>query len=160
MDPQCPLPRKPSRAEEIHEFWNADDFYRLAKIRYRARDSFRLSTALRFMPKEWFDLLVVDISTALRAQDLAESEHAVAYLEGQLKRTNVAEIRELLAGLLRSHMESRMMATVEPNYAFSVIDPPTVPELKSEPKRALICVWDAPWGYAGRRGFPGATRPK
>jgi LPS O-antigen subunit length determinant protein (WzzB/FepE family) len=85
-------------------------------------------------------LWVVDINEALRAQDLAESERAVAYLEGQLKQTNVAEIRELLAGLLRSHMESRMMATVEPNYAFSVIDPPTVPELKSEPKRALICV--------------------
>ena len=90
--------------------------------------------------KAWLDLLVVDINEALRAQDLAESERAVAYLEEQLKQTSVAEIRELLAGLLRSHMESRMMAAVEPNYVFSVIDPPTVPELKSEPKRALICV--------------------
>ena len=40
------------------------------------------------------------------------------------------------------------MATVEPNYAFSVIDPPTVPELKSEPKRALICVLGTLWGHA------------
>ena len=61
-------------------------------------------------------------------------------MEEQLKQTSVAEIRELLAGLLRSHMESRMIATVERNYVFSVIDPPTVPEHKSEPERAVICV--------------------
>ena len=72
-----------------------------------------------------------------------------AYLEEQLKQTSVAEIRELLAGLLRSHMESRMMAAVEPNYVFSVIDPPTVPELKSEPKRPLILRdWNAPRRHA------------
>lgn len=88
--------------------------------------------------KEWLEMLVVDINETLRSQDLAESERAVAYLESQLKRTKVAEIRELLAGLLRSHMESRMIATVESNYAFSVIDPPTVPEQKISPKRTLI----------------------
>ena len=33
-----------------------------------------------------------------------------------------------------------MMATVEPDYVFSVIDPPTVPEVKSTPKRVLISV--------------------
>ena len=124
--------------EEVHELWNEtvavseekDSGFVTLSIKHRSP----------VYAKEWLDLLVVDINEALRAQDLAESERAVAYLEGQLKQTNVAEIRELLAGLLRSHMESRMMATVEPNYAFSVIDPPTVPELKSEPKRALICV--------------------
>jgi uncharacterized protein involved in exopolysaccharide biosynthesis len=124
--------------EEVHALWNEtvsvseekDSGFVTLSIKHRSP----------VYAKEWLDLLVVDINEALRAQDLAESERAVAYLEGQLKQTNVAEIRELLAGLLRSHMESRMMATVEPNYAFSVIDPPTVPELKSEPKRALICV--------------------
>ncbi len=134
---QPPRTAAPS-PEEVHELWNEtvavseekDSGFVTLSIKHRSP----------VYAKEWLDLLVVDINEALRAQDLAESERAVAYLEGQLKQTNVAEIRELLAGLLRSHMESRMMATVEPNYAFSVIDPPTVPELKSEPKRALICV--------------------
>ena len=134
---QPPRTAAPS-PEEVHALWNEtvavseekDSGFVTLSIKHRSP----------VYAKEWLDLLVVDINEALRAQDLAESERAVAYLEGQLKQTNVAEIRELLAGLLRSHMESRMMATVEPNYAFSVIDPPTVPELKSEPKRALICV--------------------
>ena len=51
------------------------------------------------MQRTWLDLLVVDINEVMRAQDLAESERAVAYLEGELKGTSMAEIRELLAGL-------------------------------------------------------------
>ena len=124
--------------EEVHELWG--ETISVSEDKDSGFVSLSLKHRSPVYAKEWLDLLVVDINEALRAQDLAESERAVAYLEGQLKQTNVAEIRELLAGLLRSHMESRMMATVEPNYAFSVIDPPTVPELKSEPKRALICV--------------------
>ena len=124
--------------EEVHILWN--DTVTISEEKGTGFVALSLKHRSPVYAKEWLDLLVVDINEALRAQDLAESERAVAYLEGQLKQTNVAEIRELLAGLLRSHMESRMMATVEPNYAFSVIDPPTVPELKSEPKRALICV--------------------
>ena len=136
---EVPPPRTAAPSpEEVHALWNEtisvseekDSGFVTLSIKHRSP----------VYAKEWLDLLVVDINEALRAQDLTESERAVAYLEGQLKQTNVAEIRELLAGLLRSHMESRMMATVEPNYAFSVIDPPTIPELKSEPKSALICV--------------------
>lgn len=135
---KAPRTAEPS-PEEVHELWN-----KTVTVREDKKSAFVTVSLKHRSPvyaKQWLDLLVVDINEALRAQDLAESERAVAYLEGQLKQTNVAEIRELLAGLLRSHMESRMMATVEPNYVFSVIDPPTVPELKNEPKRALICVF-------------------
>ena len=124
--------------EEVHQLWNG--IVSVSEDKGSGFVALSLKHRSPVYAKEWLDQLVVDINEAIRAQDLSESERAVAYLEGQLKQTNVAEIRELLAGLLRSHMESRMMATVEPNYVFSVIDPPTVPELKSEPKRALICV--------------------
>ena len=134
---KAPRTAEPS-PEEVHELWNKT--VSVSEDKKSAFVTVSLKHRSPVYTKDWLDLLVVDINEALRAQDLAESERAVAYLEGQLKQTNVAEIRELLAGLLRSHMESRMMATVEPNYVFSVIDPPTVPELKSEPKRALMCV--------------------
>ena len=136
-EPEPPFTKAPT-AEEVHTAWketvsvseNTENGFVTLSIKHRSP----------IHAKKWLDLLIIDINEALRAQDLAESERAVKYLEEQLKQSNVAEIRELLAGLLRSHMESRMMATVEPNYVFSVIDPPTVPEVKFGPKRALICV--------------------
>ena len=124
--------------EEVHERWG-----QILSVDEDQKTSFITLSIEHQSPvfaKVVLELLVDDINEALRAKDLQESERFVAYLEGQLKETNVAEIRELLAGLLRSHLESRMMAIVEPSYAFSVIDPPTVPELKSGPMRALICI--------------------
>jgi LPS O-antigen subunit length determinant protein (WzzB/FepE family) len=124
--------------EEIHELW-LEVFYV-----GEDKDTGFVTVALKhlspFLAQRWLELVIHDINETLRAQDLAEAERAVAYLEGQLQQSSTAEIRELLAGLLRSHMESRMVATVESDYAFSVIDPPTRPEKKSEPNRALICI--------------------
>jgi uncharacterized protein involved in exopolysaccharide biosynthesis len=37
-------------------------------------------------------------------------------------------------------MESRMLATIEEDYAFSVIDPPAIEEKKAQPNRVLICI--------------------
>ena len=125
-------------AEEVHQLWS--EILTISEDKKSSFVTLSLKHQSPLHAKQWLDLLVIDVNETLRAQDLAESERAVAYLEKQLKQSNVAEIRELLASLLRSHMESRMMATVEPNYVFSVIDPPTVPEIKSEPKRALICI--------------------
>ena len=133
-------PHEPTpSAEEIHKFWNSN-FLSVSQDKKSSFVTLSLKHRSPICAKKWLDLLVADINEALRTEDLAESERAVAYLERELKKTNIAEIRELLAGLLRSHMESRMMATVEPNYAFSVIDPPTVPMRRVAPRRTLICI--------------------
>lgn len=132
-------PRMPEpSAEELQYLW--DKTVAVREDKNTGFVSLSIKHRSPVYAKEWLELLVFDINEALRAEDLAESERAIDFLKGQLKETNVAEIRELLAGLLRSHMESHMMATVEPNYVFSVIDPPTVPERKVEPRRALICI--------------------
>jgi len=33
-----------------------------------------------------------------------------------------------------------MLAKVRPEYALTTLDPPLIPEMKSKPKRALICI--------------------
>lgn len=124
--------------EEVHEVWS--EILTVSEAKQSGFVTVSLRHPSPVFAKEWLELLVIEINQTLRSQDLAESERAVAYLEGQLKQTNVAEIRELLASLLRSHMEARMMASLEPDYAFSVIDPPTVPERKTGPSRALVTV--------------------
>jgi LPS O-antigen subunit length determinant protein (WzzB/FepE family) len=124
--------------EEIHELW-LEVFY-VGEDKDTGFVTIAIKHLSPALAQRWLELVIHDINETLRAQDLAEAERAVAYLEGQLQQSSTAEIRELLAGLLRSHMESRMVATVESDYAFSVIDPPTRPEKKSEPNRALICI--------------------
>ena len=136
-DAKPPRGAKPS-PEELQEEWG-----NILKAN-EEEDSGFVSLAVQHqspvLAKQIVDWLITDINEALRAQDLQEAERAIAYLEDQLKSTSVAEVRSLLAGLLRSHTEARMMATVDPAYVFAVIDPATRPEQKVAPKRALICV--------------------
>ena len=50
-------------------------------------------------------------------------------------------------------MESRMMATVEPHYAFSVIDLPTIPEPQERAQtHAHLRAWERFWKHAGSDG--------
>ena len=57
--------------------------------------------------------------------------------------TGLSEIKEVLAQLLQE--ETKKLTLIEANqyYVFDYIDPPAVMEIKSEPKRALICILSA-----------------
>ena len=55
--------------------------------------------------------------------------------------TGLSEIKQVLAQLLQE--ETKKLTLIEANqyYVFDYIDPPAVMEEKSEPKRALICIF-------------------
>ena len=57
--------------------------------------------------------------------------------------TGLSEIKEVLAQLLQE--ETKKLTLIEANqyYVFDYIDPPAAMEKKSEPKRALICIFSA-----------------
>jgi len=42
--------------------------------------------------------------------------------------------------LIEEQTKTIMLANVSKDYVFDIIDPPVVPERKSKPSRALICV--------------------
>ena len=46
----------------------------------------------------------------------------------------------MFAELIEKQTKTVMLANASDEYVFQVIEPPVAPELKSEPKRALICV--------------------
>jgi LPS O-antigen subunit length determinant protein (WzzB/FepE family) len=57
--------------------------------------------------------------------------------------TGLSEIKQVIAELLQE--ETKKLTLIEANqyYVFDYIDPPAVMEKKSEPKRALICIFSA-----------------
>ena len=54
-----------------------------------------------------------------------------------------SDLQTLFYNLIQSQTEKMMLANVRKNMFFKTIDPATVPEKKSEPKRALICILGA-----------------
>ena len=55
-------------------------------------------------------------------------------------QTSLAEIRNALSDLIKQQTQTLMLVEANENYIFKVIEPPYVPEMKSGPSRALICI--------------------
>ncbi len=93
-----------------------------------------------YIAKKWLDWIIEEINNTSRNDDIKQAERSVSYLNEQLLSTQLSEIREGLNDLVKSQVETIMLAKVTPEYLFRIIDPPFVPEEKFKPSRALICI--------------------
>jgi uncharacterized protein involved in exopolysaccharide biosynthesis len=89
---------------------------------------------------QWVNWLIEDVNAAVKAQDVAEAEKSIEYLREQVTNTSLADLQAMFFELIQSQTETVMLAQVRPEYVFKTIDPAVIPEEKSKPSRALICV--------------------
>ena len=62
------------------------------------------------------------------------------YLKDELNLNQVKEINNSLNNLIEGQLKTVALANIKDDYLVTIIDPPFIPEVKSEPSRALICV--------------------
>lgn len=86
----------------------------------------------------WASYLVQDLNDYLRRRDKAEAERTISYLQEQIGRTQVAEMRTILFKLVEEQTKNLMLAEVRSEYALKVIDPPLKPDKPSWPQRSLL----------------------
>jgi uncharacterized protein involved in exopolysaccharide biosynthesis len=96
-----------------------------------------------YVAKQWTELVINEVNAFYRQKDKTESEKAVSYLNQQISKTGLSEIKQVIAQLLQE--ETKKLTLIEANqfYVFEYIDPPAIMEQKSEPKRSLICIISA-----------------
>lgn len=87
---------------------------------------------------QWANGLVALANEFIRSRDLAEAERNVAYLNNEIQKTNVVELQQVLYALVRSEMQTIMLANARVEYAFRVVDPAMPPETRSFPNRTLF----------------------
>ena len=88
----------------------------------------------------WVELIISAVTEELRGSDVEEAQGSIAFLEQQRTQTSLVSLDEVFAQLIEEQTKTIMLANVSKDYVFNVIDPAVIPELKSEPKRALICI--------------------
>lgn len=93
-----------------------------------------------YLAQQWVNWLIEDINKVMRERTIAETSQNLAYLNTQLQKTAVAEMQSTFYKLIEEQTKSLMLAEVQEEFIFKVVDPAVVPELKNGPKRALICV--------------------
>ncbi|EKO3861105.1 lipopolysaccharide biosynthesis protein [Vibrio harveyi] len=93
-----------------------------------------------YLAQQWVNWLIEDINKVMRERTIAETSQNLAYLNIQLQKTAVTDMQSTFYKLIEEQTKSLMLAEVQEEFIFKVVDPAVVPELKDGPKRALICV--------------------
>ncbi|EKE85202.1 Wzz/FepE/Etk N-terminal domain-containing protein [Idiomarina xiamenensis] len=93
-----------------------------------------------YLAEKWVSWLVEDINDVMRERTIAEATKNLEYLNNQLDKTSVAEMQSTFYKLIEEQTKNLMLAEVQDEFVFKVVDPAVVPELKNKPNRALICV--------------------
>ncbi|EKO3846176.1 MULTISPECIES: Wzz/FepE/Etk N-terminal domain-containing protein [Vibrio harveyi group] len=93
-----------------------------------------------YVAQQWVNWLIEDINKVMRERTIAETSQNLAYLNTQLQKTAVADMQSTFYKLIEEQTKSLMLAEVQEEFIFKVVDPAVAPELKDGPKRALICV--------------------
>jgi uncharacterized protein involved in exopolysaccharide biosynthesis len=87
---------------------------------------------------QWANGFVALANELLRTRALVDSKRNIAYLNDQVSKTDVVEIRRVMYSLIENETKTLMLANGRPDYAFTVVDPAVPPELKTRPHRAII----------------------
>ncbi|MDA7815671.1 Wzz/FepE/Etk N-terminal domain-containing protein [Porticoccaceae bacterium] len=90
--------------------------------------------------KQWVDQLIIGINQHMQSRNLDKVNINIQYLEAQIQKTSIAEMREVFYTIIEEQIKSKMLAEASPEYAFVTVSPAMVPEEKSQPERALICI--------------------
>ncbi|MDX1727699.1 MAG: Wzz/FepE/Etk N-terminal domain-containing protein [Pseudoalteromonas tetraodonis] len=93
-----------------------------------------------YVAQQWVNWLIQDINKTMKQRDVLEANKSTSFLTQQLEQTKIADIRTVLYKLVEEQTKTIMFANVRDEYVFKTIDPAIVPEQKSGPKRALICI--------------------
>jgi uncharacterized protein involved in exopolysaccharide biosynthesis len=93
-----------------------------------------------YMAQQWVEQLVLSINQHMQQRKLQMVNTNIEYLEAQILKTPIAGMREVFYTIIEEQVKSKMLAEASPEYVFVTVSPAMVPEQKSQPKRALICI--------------------
>jgi len=86
----------------------------------------------------WANSLVSRLNERMRRRSLQETEARVNYLKRELASTSMVALQESIGRLLESELQKAMIARVNDEFAFRIVDRAETPKWRSWPKRSLI----------------------
>jgi LPS O-antigen subunit length determinant protein (WzzB/FepE family) len=90
--------------------------------------------------KHALDNFIKYINDHMQKRKILSVERNIKYLQNQIEKTSISEMREVFYTIIEEQIKSKMLAEASPEYAFLMVSPAMVPEEKSQPDRAIICV--------------------
>jgi uncharacterized protein involved in exopolysaccharide biosynthesis len=134
------------------------DAYRLFDTKLRKVSEDR-KTGLVTISVEWTDPALATKWTRdfvdrtnnyMRQKAIERSNRNLAFLNEQLDKSSVVELRAAIYKLIETEVKKIMVAQGSDDYAFRFVDPPEAPKRKVFPNRMLFLVYGAIIGFLGQ----------
>tara|TARA_B100001093_G_C26848011_1_gene1023765 strand:- start:2558 stop:3502 length:945 start_codon:yes stop_codon:yes gene_type:complete len=132
---------KPS-LKEAYIFW-VKEIFTVTQENKTKLISMRIEHHSPIVAQEWASMLIEDLNNYIRDRDVKEAQKSIEFLNTEVAKTNSEELKQLYYNVIQSKTEKKMLAYSRPEYLFRVIDPPFIPEIKSSPRRSIICILGA-----------------
>lgn len=87
---------------------------------------------------DWANQMVEQVNERLREQAGREAQNSIRYLNTELTKTNVVELRQAIFRLIETQVNNAMLANVQREFAFRFIERAVPPERRFSPKRAVL----------------------
>lgn len=100
-----------------------------------------------YIAKQWVEILIDNINKSMREKSEEEVIKSVIFLNENLQNARLSEVKEAIARLLETQIKNQMLISASEDYVLKVIDSPIVPEDKFKPRRAIICISGAIFGF-------------
>jgi len=93
-----------------------------------------------YVAEQWLQLLVEDINQYVRDRDIASANESITFLQKKLSETSASEMKVVFFGLIEEQTKKSMLADVNEDYVFKVVDPPYISLQPISPNRKLLVV--------------------
>jgi LPS O-antigen subunit length determinant protein (WzzB/FepE family) len=97
--------------------------------------------------ERFLSTIIEELNTSIRNRDMKEANDSIDYLSEKLIVTKEKDILNSINQLIMTQLEKQMLVNVRSDYIVSPIDSPFIPEDKSSPKRAIICIAVTLFGF-------------
>ena len=123
--------------------WLAADYFRQKVLSItESKEKGTITIAAQWTdPKvaaQWVNDYIALANETLRVRALDDSSRNIKYLNEQIGRTDVVGVQKVMYELIENETKSHMLANTRKEYAFTVVDPASVPEDRIWPRRSLM----------------------
>lgn len=137
--------RTPPKGKEVEPTaWEAyDKFIERMSLEFDSKSNVVTLSFEHFSPDiavQVVNALIDEINRIMRERAIEEAEQSIDYLGKEIGNTDVAELKTALFRLVEEQSKTLMLAKIRTDYTFKVIADVVLPEDKSNPKRAFLCL--------------------
>ncbi|MBU1215152.1 MAG: hypothetical protein KKF58_00160 [Gammaproteobacteria bacterium] len=133
-------PKKQPGQMDVYRLFNDDGLLKVEQDKKTELVTIAVEWKNAMLAADWANALVTQLNRHLAQQAIARSEDSLKFLNEELMRTPIEEMRKTLYDLIANEQRKAMLANTQKDFAFKVLDQAVEPDKKTKPKRSLIVI--------------------